>query len=169
MAAPSYDQRYQAPEARGQQNKTKQATKDSAVVSRARLQRQRGGVERFTAFLVLFLSFIGSVVALHGGWTPFLTSVVTLKPNWAALLLGIALQLILTYLEWHYFDRPAIAWSARLVDAGTTALGYGPLFIVPLAAALTSKALPQGDIAAWCIIGIISLLVAWYPENRLVE
>src|SRR5205085_6420165 len=43
-------------------------TKESAVVSRARLRKQRGAVERWTAWVVLFVSFLGTVVALAGGW-----------------------------------------------------------------------------------------------------
>lgn len=149
--------------------KSKRDPKESAIVSRTLLRKQRGAVERFTALGVLFVSFLGSIVALHGGFPPLIASIIALRPNWAALLGGILIQVLLTYLEWHYFDRPLIAWPARLVDAATTTLGYGPLIIVPLAAALTSRAIPQGDLAAWCIIGIVSVLVAWYPENRLVD
>lgn len=143
--------------------------KDSAVVSRARLRRQRGAIERWTAWTVLLVSFLGSIAALHGGWPPLIASLITLQPNWAALLGGLGIQVLLTFLEWHYFDQPLVAWPARVIDAATTALGYGPLILAPLSAALASQALPQGDIAAWCIIAVISFLIAWYPENRLVE
>ena len=151
--------------------------KESAIVSRARLRRQRGAIERWTAFVVLLVSFLGSVAAFHGGWPPLIASIKALEPHWAALLGGVGIQALLTYLEWHYFDRPWIAWPARIGDALTTALGYGPLVVVGLSTALTPIFQPdaatptviEGDIAAWCIIGIVSLLVAWYPESRLVE
>lgn len=150
-------------------SKTMRDPKESAIISRARLKRQRGSIERWTAWVVLLVSFLGSVAALHGGWPPLIASLTAFTPHWAPLLGGIAIQALLTYLEWHYFDVPLIAWGARLGDAATTALGYGPLVVVGLSAALTSQAVPEGDIAAWCIIGIVSLLVAWYPESRLVE
>lgn len=143
--------------------------KDSAVVSRARLRKQRGAIERFTAFLVLFLSFLGSVVTLHGGWVPLIESLAAARPVWWALLGGIGLQLLLTYLEWHYFDRVAIAWPARVADTALTALGYGPLVVGRLTAALATEALPDATIPAWIIIGIVSFLAAWYPESRLVD
>jgi len=155
--------------------------KESAIITRARLRKQRGSIERWTAWVVLLVSFLGSIAALHGGWPPLIASIRTLQPHWAALLGGLAIQALLTYLEWHYFDVPLIAWLARLFDALTTALGYGPLvegwlrdasiaLMVSDPSELTTPAIQlQGDIAAWCIIGIVSLLVAWYPESRLVE
>lgn len=143
--------------------------KDSAVVSRARLRKQRGAVERFTAWGVLFISFLGSIVALHGGWPAFLGSLAARQPNIAALLGGVLIQLVLTFLEWYYFDRPAIAWGARIADAATTALGYGPLVLAPMVFFLTSRGFETANTIAWAIIGLVSLGVAWYPENRLVD
>lgn len=151
-------------------------TKDSAIITQGQLKKQRGAIERWSAFVVLFLSFLGSVVAFHGGWLPLINSLRALQPNWAMLIIGIGLQAGLTYLEWHYFDNPLIAWPARLVDAATTALGYGPLVherltlaLTPEAAQQVPEAIKQWGIASWCIIGLISLIIAWYPENRLVD
>lgn len=62
--------------------------KESAVISRAQLRQQRGVVERWTAFVVLFISFLGTIVALAGGWPSFLASLRALTPNWAAILGG---------------------------------------------------------------------------------
>jgi hypothetical protein len=143
--------------------------KESAVVSRAQLRRQRGAVERWTAWVVLFVSFLGTIVALSGGWVPFLSSLRALHPNWAAVLGGLAIQGLLTFLEWHYFDRRLISWGARIGDAYMTAIGYGPLVVVGLAAALAARGAPAPLYAAWFIIGLVSLGVAWYPESRLVE
>jgi len=143
--------------------------KESAIISRSRLRKQRGAIERFTALGVLFISFLGSIVALHGGWAPLISSLVALQPKWSLLLLGVGLQVLLTYLEWHYFDRPLIAWPARLADTALTALGYGPLVLDVLVRALTSEVLPDPFFAAWGIIGLVSLLAAWYPESRLVD
>lgn len=162
----------------GVTSKPMRGPKESAIITRARLSKQRGAIERWSAWVVLLVSFLGSVAAFHGGWPPFIASLTDLQPRWAPLLGGVAVQGLLTYLEWHYFDVPLIAWGARLGDAATTALGYGPLVVVGLSTALTPffstqpenvATVPEGDIAAWCIIGMISLLVAWYPESRLVE
>lgn len=139
--------------------------KESAVISRAQLRRQRGKVERYTAWVVLFVSFIASVVAFNGGWS----NVLALKFGIAATLLAVGLQILLTYLEWHYYDKPIISWGARLVDTATTALGFGPLALPALTAYLSSRAIPAEVIVSWLIIGIASLGVAWYPESRLVD
>lgn len=145
------------------------ARKESAVVSRERLRRQRGAVERYTAWVVLLVSFLGSVAAFYGGWPALVADLIALTPHAAPILLGIGIQALVTYLEWHYFDQPVVAWLARLGDAATTALGYGPLVVGGLAAQLTSQALPDATYPAWGIIGLVSLLVAWYPESRLVD
>lgn len=143
--------------------------KPSAVVSRSHLQQQRGVVERVMAWVVLLLSFLGSIVALHGGWTAFIASLTDGPLMLGALLGGTLLQLVLTFLEWWYFDRVLLAWGARLADTALTAVGYGPLFVPPLAAwlALQGVGWPAG--VAWGIISLVSLGVAWFPESRLVD
>lgn len=144
-------------------------TKESAVISRARLRRQRGAVERWTAWVVLFLSFLGTVVAFAGGWPALIESLRTWQPSAAAILGGLGLQGLLTYLEWHYFDRPLIAWTARGFDTALTAVGWGPLFAPWLIAQLTTRATPEPFYVAWAILGLVALAVAWYPETRLVD
>lgn len=143
-------------------------TKESAVISRAQLRQQRGAVERWTAWVVLFVSFLGTVVALAGGWESFIASLIVLRPSVAALAGGVGLQALLTYLQWHYYDYRMIAWTARGIDTAFTAVGYGPLVLVPLIAFVaTWTTYPL--YLAWAIIGIASLVIAWYPESRLVD
>ena len=144
-------------------------TKESAIVKRATLRRQRGAIERYTAWIVLFVSVLGTIAALAGGWVPLIAGVVGLHPNWAAIGGGLAVQALLTFLEWHYFDVPMVAWPARLADMVATALGYGPLVIAGLVGYLAAKQVPSPEYAAWGIIGLVSLLIAWYPESRLVD
>lgn len=143
--------------------------KESAIISRARLRRQRGAVERNTAYVVLFVSFLGTVVAFAGGWPAFIASLQSLQPSVAAIAGGIGLQALLTYLQWHYFDKPPIAWAARGADTALTAIGYGPLFAPWLTMQLAARAVPESLYVAWAILGLVSLAVAWYPESRLVE
>lgn len=152
---------------RSQPAKTFVVRKESAVILRAQLQRHRGKVERYSAWIVLFVSFVGSVVAFNGGWL----NVAALKISIAGTLAGLILQIALTYLEWHYYDKPAVAWGARSIDTITTAIGYGSLLLVPLVKYFEGKSVStEGAILiAWLIIGIASFLVAWFPESRLVE
>lgn len=149
--------------------RTLRSGKPSAIVSRDRLRTQRGGIERTMAWLVLLLSFLGSIAALHGGFTPLIASIRAREPNVAALLGGILIQLIVTALEWYYFDRPLIAWSARVVDTATTAIGYGPLLLMPLATLLYTRGIDNPIPPAWGIIIVASLGIAWFPESRLVD
>lgn len=143
--------------------------KNSAVVRRTTLRSQRGGIERSTAWIVLFVSFLGTVAALAGGWTPLIAGIVALKPNWAAIVGGFGAQAVLTALELYYYDTPLVSWGARGVDTALTALGYGPLVLAPLTAALIARQVPSPLYAAWGVIAVFSLLTAWYPESRLVE
>lgn len=145
------------------------AGKQSAITTRATLQKQRGAIERAMAWLVLLVSFLGSIVALHGGWPPFIASLTVGPLNLGALLGGVLIQLVLTFLEWYYSDRWPIAWGARIVDTATTAIGYGPLFLAPLMAMLHDRGLADPTLAAWGIISLVSLGVAWFPESRLVD
>jgi hypothetical protein len=145
------------------------SAKESAIVRRATLRKQRGKIERATAWVVLFVSVLGTIATLAGGWTPLITSIRALQPNWAAIVGGLAAQALLTHLEWHYFDVPLVSWPARLADTALTALGYGPLVVAALIGILAARGAPLPFQLAWCIIVLVSLLIAYYPESRLVE
>lgn len=142
-----------------------QPAKQSAIVGRAQLERARGPVERVTAWIVLVVSFIGTIVVFHGGWTPILA----LHFSIGAILGGALLQGVLTWLQWAYHDNRLLCWGSRIIDAGLTAYGYGPLFIAVITAYLASRAVPFALYVGWFIVGLVSLAVAWYPEDRLVD
>lgn len=142
-----------------------QPAKQSAIVSRSQLERARGPVERATAWIVLVVSFIGTIAALHGGWAPILA----LQFSASAILGGMLLQGLLTWLQWGYQHNRLLCWGSRIVDAGLTAYGYGPLFIATLVAYLTSRGVPAPPYVAWFLVGLVSLAAAWYPEDRLVD
>jgi hypothetical protein len=141
--------------------------KQSAIVSRATLDRQRGAFERLSAFVVLFFSFAGTIAALSGGWTALRTN-----PQIAPILGGIAAQGIFTVVEWWYGSGRG-PWRYRLAlcaDSALTALGYGPLIVPWLSGYLADKGLGElAVIVAWCIIGAASLAIAWYPERQLID
>jgi hypothetical protein len=150
-------------------NSAVRSGKASAIVTRDRLKKQRGLIERSMAWLVLLLSFLGTIAALHGGFVPFAATLSSGRLNTTALLGGILIQLVITFLEWWYFDRPSIAWGARLVDTGITAVGYGPLLITPLMLLLYNQGVADPQLLAWGLIILFSLGIAWFPESRLVD
>jgi len=142
-------------------------SKQSAIITRAQLDKQRGAFERFTAVGILFFSFAGTIAAFSGGWTA-LRSELHLAP----IIAGIATQLALTAAEWWYGAGRG-AWRYRLalcIDSALTTIGYGPLIVPWLALYLTTRGM--GEMAsplAWGLIGVVSFLVAWYPERTLID
>lgn len=141
--------------------------KQSAIVSRATLDRQRGAFERLSAFVVLFFSFAGTIAALSGGWTALRTD-----PQFAPIVGGLALQGIFTVVEWWYGSGRG-PWRYRLAlcaDSALTALGYGPLVAAWLTAYLAAHGLGGlAEVAAWGIISLASFAVAWFPERMLID
>lgn len=144
---------------------TSKSAKQSAIVSRAQLARARGPVERVTAWIVLVVSFIGTIVVFYGGWTPILE----LHLSVSAILAGIGVQALLTWLQWAYHHNRLLCWGSRIIDAGLTAYGYGPLFIAGLTAYLVGRSVPWPNVVVWVPIGLVSIGLAWYPESRLVD
>lgn len=141
--------------------------KQSAIVSRAALDQQRGAFERFSALAVLLLSFAGTIAALSGGWAALIAT-----PRIAPIAGGFAIQGALTAAQWWYgAGRGRYRYrTALLVDSGLTTAGYGPLVVPSLAVYLATKV--AGDVAvigAWVIVGIVAALIAWYPEKVLID
>ena len=145
----------------------KSRRKESAIVSRATLDRQRGAFERFAAFALLLLSFAGTVAALSGGWTALRTA-----PRLAPIVGGIGLQLALTATE-YWYGAGRGHWRYRValcVDAALTTVGYGPLFVPWIAPYLAARG--AGELAlvlAWALVGVAALALAWWPEKTLID
>ena len=142
--------------------------KQSAIVSRATLDRQRGTFERLTAAGLLFISFAGSIAALSGGWAALIAD-----PRPGAIAAGVAAQLALTAAEWWY-GKGRGPWRYRIalcVDTALTAIGYGPLLVPWLTTYLAAHGLHGGanTMLAWAIVGIASAALAWYPEWVLID
>lgn len=146
--------------------------KPSAVVNRATLTKQRGAVERWSAYVVLLVSFLGTIAAFNGGWVALITGLLA-GTNMFGIgimsLLAILLQGGLTYLQWAYADDPRIAYASRAVDTLFTAWGWGPLFVGGLTATIAGIGIASPEYWAWGVLGLVSLLAAWYPESRLVD
>lgn len=173
----------QRPAAKPTAAQQRRASKASAIWDREMFVASRGTVERLTALGVLFLSFVGSAVALAGGWSAVL--VADKDGAWgiawnARMLLGVVLQAALTWAQLA-LPRPA-ANASRSADAFLTALGYGPLawpallwlveVVWPWPAA--TWATPWGAVTnvqamtALIIYGLAYVPAKW-PESRLVR
>ncbi len=140
--------------------------KQSAIVTRATLDRQRGAFERISAFGVLFFSFAGSIAALSGGW-PALRA----DPHLAPIVGGIVIQAVLTISEWWYGGGRG-RWRYRLallLDMALTTIGYGPLIVPYLAAYLAARGLPYAEPLAWLAVAMLSFVIAYYPERMLID
>lgn len=139
--------------------------KDSAVFTRVQLKQQRGGIEKVTAIIVWLVSLLGSIAAFYGGWGPIIARHFLLVP----ILGGVIIQVVITALEWYYYDQGWISWPARLLDTFLTALGYGPILIPWIMVQLAARNVPEPTYSAWAIVIVIAYLVAWFPESRLVD
>jgi hypothetical protein len=139
--------------------------KGSAIVSRTTLRRQRAVVERISAWLLLILSLLGTIVALHGSWEPILA----LHLSLAASLGGLLIQIVLTWTQWAYGGnrRHPIYIGSLAIDASLTVVGYAPILVPILATWVISRGLPFE--VAWGIVIIAALALAWYPDSRLVD
>lgn len=141
--------------------------KESAIVSRAQLDRQRGAFERLMAAGLLFISFLGSIAAFSGGWAALLAN-----PRPGAIASGVAAQVMLTAAEWWYGAGRG-RWRYRValcIDTALTAVGYGPLLAPWLISYLIAHGI--GDVSgilAWGIIALASAALAWYPEYVLID
>lgn len=141
--------------------------KESAIVTRSALDRQRGAFERFSALAVLFFSFAGTIAAFSGGWSALVAT-----PRIATIAGGVAAQAALTAVEWWYGAGRG-RWryrAALLVDTGLTTAGYGPLVLPWLTSYLAARGAGElGEALAWLIVGIAAAVIAWYPERMLID
>jgi hypothetical protein len=141
-------------------------SKKSAIVRQRDLNELRGHFERAIGLLLLVFSVAGSVIAFNGGWA----SVTAGRWSLTGVIAGAGVQLACTLIEWFYRVRRTSApyLIALAVDAGTSIVGFGPIFHDRLAA----KIGVADDLAswlAWGIIGALALALAFAPEGVLIE
>lgn len=141
-------------------------SKRSAIVTQSSLNETRAHFERAIGLLLLVLSVAGSVIAFNGGWENIRAG------HWsvAGILAGAGVQLACTMIEWFYRTRRSGGQYliALFVDAGTSVVGFGPIFHDRLAARIPVA----DDLAswlAWGIIGALALLLAFVPESALID
>lgn len=143
------------------------ARKQSAIISRATLDKQRGAFERFSALGLLLLSFAGTIAALSGGWTALRS-----EPRLAPIAGGFMLQLALTATE-YWYGAGRGPWRYRLalcLDSALTAVGYGPLLVPGLSSYLSTRGTGElADVAAWFVVAVAAVVLAWWPERTLID
>ena len=139
----------------------------TALFSRRRLARQQTAFEQFVAWLLLIISFVGSVL-LGGGVEAW----VRWQPNLWIAGATLAFQGVLTYVQWIYAERGWRAWqylAAVLVSSGLTAAGYWHLvhpWGVKLLAGWQVPAANAPYFAGGLII-VAALLIDIFPEQTL--
>jgi len=154
--------------------------KASALFRRGDIVRARTGFERLVGLALLAGSGAGNYLAFNNG---------TFRPfDLAALIAGGAALFLLTALQWFY--RPHVQsdawWFAKIaqwfaglnwkycasvvVGVGLTVYGTRTLMLPILTNVLNplinSELVP---IAAWVLLGVVSLIVEVIPENILVD
>lgn len=144
--------------------------KKSAVITQRQIDSSRPYFERYSSWALLALSFLGSVVAFHGGdWS----AIRALQFRTGAVTGGLVLQSLCTYVEWSYRHRrfhPLYLFVLAL-DAGPTAIGYYPIVRDSLRyiAGVVGLQGSQATMFVYIAIGIAALLLAWVPESRLID
>lgn len=142
----------------------------TALVSRSALARQQNGFERFVAVLLLLVSLAGSVLAGGGGIERWLKLTPVLWGAGAAL----ALQGLLSYVQWIYAARGFHAWQYWLAVGGSSALtigGYWPLVHSWLVGRLEAAQVPTytAPYIAGLLLGIAALGTDIFPEKTLTK
>ena len=141
--------------------------KSSAILSRSRhLAPARLGFERLMAGGVLFLSVVGSVAAVHGGFLPMVTA-----PKIGLIAIAIAVQAVITGVEWLY-SHQRVGWPYLItfgVDVALTVLGYRDVAIPRFADIAAWGGLPEPILVGGIALVIASGFIAWYPESALIN
>lgn len=142
----------------------------AALFSRRRLARQQTYLEQFTAWLLLLISFVGSVLLGGGGVAAW----VAWAPNLWLAGSALALQGWLTYVQWVYALHGWSSWrysAAVIVSSAMTAGGYWGLAHPWMTGLLTSWQVPPANapyIAGGLVI-VAAGLIDVYPERTLTE
>ncbi|HEX6290232.1 MAG TPA: hypothetical protein VFZ66_13650 [Herpetosiphonaceae bacterium] len=152
-----------------------QQRKASAVFSGETFEAFQPWIERTVGAVLLLTSFVGSVVAFNGGWEA------TFHRSWdlqrwtiapLALVVGLAVQLVCTLVEWAY-RRRRLSWQyllALLVDSGATLFAFLPVLYAPIFGSLAGVVPPLLAMGVAYLVSLAVVLVAAImPEHILVE
>ena len=136
------------------------------TIKRSELIRKRKWFSWYAAWVLLFMGVVGSIVAGNGGWVNVLSG----KFTYAGTIGAILAQTILTGIQWSMPDHKALVYLSRALDAVLTFVGYGPLVLISTTGILVTLGIPfqYAYYYACGIIYMVAVIVAWYPEFRLV-
>lgn len=134
-------------------------------IRRQSLRQQRQWITWYLAWSLMLLGFVGTIVTANGGWGQLLSG----RFSWNMTILAFALQVILTYVQWAWYDIRPLAYFSRTIDALFTALGYGSVIYVYAIDYFNGYDLFFVSVIYWLITFVLSVFIAWYPEYRLVR
>ena len=145
--------------------------KSPAIVSAQTVEEVARHTVRWTSLGVLFLSFVGAVMAFNGRWPNGWRFWEDISP--LALAAGIMLQSFCTLMEW---GNRRQRWSMQYLgpltlDVISTYIGFAPVLIPIFERGLSRATLPAAGALAAAHLAVIalSLWASIYPEQNLVE
>jgi hypothetical protein len=149
--------------------------KDTALIRGETVDKAAVGIMRYGAIALLAMSFLGSVVALNGGWQPIIEA--WPKPwlgvSVLAAVVGVGLQSWLTMIQWHKrHNKLSLLYITHLtIDATLTFLGYYPILVPFFAGGFTKISLStsEAQYAAFALTAVLALILAKIPEEMLVD
>jgi hypothetical protein len=149
--------------------------KDTAVIRGETVDKAAIGIMRYGAIVLLAVSFLGSVVALNGGWAPITEA--WPRPwqgvNLLAAVVGVGLQAWLTMIQWHKrHNKLSLLYITHLtIDATLTFLGFYPILVPFFAGGFTKIGLStsEAQYAAFALTAVLALILAKIPEEMLVD
>lgn len=161
--------------------------KETAIVRGTTVDAVAVRLMRFGAIALLAMSFLGTVIAINGGWEPIIAA---WPAPWQgisllAAVVGLSLQGWITLIEWYQRRRKSglLYLSHASVDVIFTYMGYAPILAPFFTAGLTDMGLVAWlatfldqepavalvTLLATTIVGILSVILAVLPEQMLVE
>ena len=149
---------------------SQQARKTTAIVKAATVQRLAIRVAQLAAGVLWIASTAGTIAALNGGWPAPLGTAAGV--SWRAVLIGLAVQAVLTVFEYGYAKRRSsiLWWGPFAADVAATYLGYSVLLIEPFTARFAGAGV--GAAAPWAAHALLLVLcgfIAYIPEATFVE
>ena len=157
---------------------TAEQRKDTAIVRGETVDKAAIGIMRYGAIVLLAVSFVGSVVALNGGWQPVIDA--WPRPwqgvNLLAAVVGVGLQSWLTMIQWHrrHNKRSLLYITHLAIDASLTFIGYYPILVPFFASGFMKLGIEvqnaqYAQYAAFALTAILALILAKIPEEMLVD
>jgi hypothetical protein len=148
---------------------------------------------RLICLMLLSLTFVGTVLALNGGWNTFIPPIISGVPSWAdpgkalqslknwntfwmimtwKTQVGIGIQIVITGIQFNHRTRKISFWyiMSMIVSAGLTYAGFTdiaiPMFSVFFALFMTTA---WATMAAHVFLFSLSIGSDFVPEQALIK